>query len=572
MNKDIKIFTLFSAFWIILCWIGFLLSLFDFFYNYIFLTYIILGVATGLFLFFSKGYAKHISKEFKIVIFLIALFSVFFSYFTSPTIFSGRDQGSISEAAIRLSQNNRLEFTTPASEEFFKIYGPGKALNFPGFHYSQEGTLITQFPLVYTSWLAIFYSIFGLLGLKIANSIAFSIFSISFYFIVKKLTTSSIAPWLSILFITTSFCFSWFFKFTLTENLALPLIFFGIFQLAEFTSAKNISKNKHNLVLSFLSLGLLIFTRIEGIAIFSMMIPVLLLIKPCRDFIFKNRFWTILSLLLLFLISILNLIKDINFFKEMGKALLKTELSSTSQEINILIAFSLYGIIIFFILGIVKITKLLVKKEYSKLIPLLIILPTFVYLLNPQISSDHPWMLRRFIFSILPIFILYSILLLDDLRNKKNAVLTNALVLLILLTTIPAFSSFAIFSENKNLLQQTEELSSNFSSKDLVLVDQEATGDGWSMISGPMNFILKKNSVYFFNINDFSKIDRSKFERIFIITPERNIKKYQESALGEKLNFVKDYSITTTRLNSKSEVSIPKQETILITGKIFEIK
>lgn len=570
MNKDTKIFTLFSTFWITLCWIGFLLSLFGFFYAPIF---IIILIAGALILpYIIKKYQLSLSRSFAITIFAITIFVLFFSYFTTPTIFSGRDQGSISEAAIRLSQNHQLEFQTPASEEFFKIYGPGKALNFTGFHYTQNGNLTTQFPLVYISWLAIFYSIFGLIGFKIANSILFIIFAASFYLITKNLAQSQVSSKLSALFVITSFCFSWFFKFTLTENLALALLFFGIFQITEFTKNNSSILRNISLILACSSLSLLVFTRIEGIAIFFMLILFLLFKKKSRNILIEHKLWTIFSILTLFLIFILNFIKDLSFFKEMGKAFLKSEISSVSQEINIFTAFILYGILVFLILGSVKIIQLIAKKDFQRLVPLFIALPTFVYLLNPQISSDHPWMLRRFTFSILPILILYTILLLDHFYTNNKKVIAKSLTILILSTTLPTFTYFATFSENANLLKQIESLSKQFSNDDLVLVDQEVTDDGWSMLSGPLNFIYNKHSVYFFNINDFNKIEKNNFNKIFIIIPNKNLEKYSASELKDRMHYVKDYNFTTTRLNKESTSILPRKETITIVGKIFEIK
>ena len=98
---------------------------------------------------------------------------ILISLFTTPTIFTGRDQGSISEAAAHLAQNHQITFTTSASEEFFRLYGPGKAENFPGFYYTDDGKLSTQFPLPYTAWLAMLYGVFGVTGFVFANALLF---------------------------------------------------------------------------------------------------------------------------------------------------------------------------------------------------------------------------------------------------------------------------------------------------------------------------------------------------------------------------------------------------------------
>ena len=139
-NGDIKLFTYFALFWIILSWLGFLAALAGFFYWWIFAGYFAISAAILLRAFLSKKISLKNLKEVSLI-FPIALISlitlviiIVLSLSATPTIFSGRDQGAISEAAIRLAQNHQLEFYNPVSGEFFKIYGAGKALNFPGFY------------------------------------------------------------------------------------------------------------------------------------------------------------------------------------------------------------------------------------------------------------------------------------------------------------------------------------------------------------------------------------------------------------------------------------------------------
>lgn len=62
----------------------------------------------------------------------ISLLAVIIVSQTEPTVFTGRDQGSIALAAIELARGHELAFRNAASDAFFGIYGPGRALNFPG--------------------------------------------------------------------------------------------------------------------------------------------------------------------------------------------------------------------------------------------------------------------------------------------------------------------------------------------------------------------------------------------------------------------------------------------------------
>ena len=192
--KDYQFFRLLGLLTITLGWFGFALTLAGCFASWL----VWLGVISilGFFGYWigSQKLFRGLSREFVVLGIIFLIVTTVFSFFSTPTIFSGRDQGSISESAIRLSQNGQLEFSTPESEVFFKIYGPGRALNFPGFHYTPGGNLITQFPLIYTSWLALFFSLFGLTGFLIANALLFFVFSFSLYLLFRLFAEPKYGP------------------------------------------------------------------------------------------------------------------------------------------------------------------------------------------------------------------------------------------------------------------------------------------------------------------------------------------------------------------------------------------
>ncbi len=375
-NGDVKLFTYFALFWIILGWLGFLAALAGFFYWWIFAGYLLIALAVFLKAAASGKISFAISREFALVIIIIFMAAVVFSFSATPTIFSGRDQGAISEAAIRLTQNHQLEFSTPASGEFFKIYGSGKALNFPGFYYANDGNLTTQFPLPYISWLAIFYSLFGLAGLIIANAVLFFIFALSFYFLGRLFIES--LPSLALLILTlTSFSFFWFFKFTLSENMALALIWFAALQLIIFF--REFKTFNYFILLS--AAGLMAFTRIEGFAILAMLAIILAANKDARNFISADKLKRVMVPSVSFII-ILTAAFFINFpfFKEMGKVIVNNSSSVqnfASSEIYTLKVFAIYGIIQFLILGLAGIIYLLRKKEYQKPAPFFLFFPFF---------------------------------------------------------------------------------------------------------------------------------------------------------------------------------------------------
>jgi hypothetical protein len=587
MDKEHRIFTVFSLFCVILGWVGFISAITGFFYAPAFILYGILGLV-GI-IFWIKKYSPFKSPLIPlfqrgrmsfdwIAVFFILFFITIFSIFTTPTIFSGRDQGSISEAAIRLSQSHHLEFSTPASGEFFKIYGPDKALNFPGFYYQESGNLITQFPIPYIAWLAVFYSIFGLAGLIIANAVLFLIFALSLYYLFKIFTNQKYAL-LSLFLILTSFIFSWIFKFTLSENIALALVWLAILELTLFI--KNPQAENYYSLLAVI--GLLFFTRIEGALFLLMSLVIIFLTRNTREYITKEKSWQkiILPLMFFALIFILNFEKNFPFYQEMARALSHSKeftlgTRSFSYETYTLKIFSLYGLLGYSLIGIAGIIYFLKKRNWKILAPLFFVLPSFIYLVDSNISTDHPWMLRRFVFSVFPALIFYSLLLVHKFwqsKKKLSKIAFFVLTISLFLSGLPTYVKYLNFSENKNLYEDLANLSQKFTSNDLVLVDRSASGDGWAMLSGPMNFMFEKNSVYFFNPSDLDKIDTSKFGKIYLITPIENTNFWESSILGNRLSYYQDYSINTTRLDIRNEgTQFPDKINTEVRGKIFEVK
>ncbi|HAI73825.1 TPA: hypothetical protein DCL22_00350 [Candidatus Moranbacteria bacterium] len=520
----------------------------------------------------------------KIQLFSVSLISILFIIFLSssaePTVFSGRDQGSFSEAAIRLSQNHRLEFETPTSKEFFKIYGPGTALNFPGFNYTTDGKLITHFSIGYIAWLAIFYSLFGLNGLAIANGILFFLFLISF-FLLAKIHSNAESAFFAFALTLSSFVFSWFFKFTLSENLVLGLIWFGILEFSLFLKYRD-----HFFLFSALGAFLILaFTRIEAWAfLLALAVVFFIFYKKDKKKIEKiNRKILLWLLGIFFIIFLINLKVNSQFYLSSLKGLInsfsaeESSLSSVSALSYLLKIFYYYNILPFLLIGLTGISYFIWKKRYDLLVPFFIILPIFIYLIHPGISIDHPWMLRRFSFAIIPLGIFCAVLIIDRLFSKKLYFFPLAFILVAgnLFFSTPYWN----FSENKNLLAQTKTLSENFDNNDLILVDRLASGNGWSMISGPLNFLYGKQAAYFFNPTDLDKIDATKFDNIYFIIPDQSLALYEKFGLPEKLIPQKDYSLQrsyldTTDIDTTSGIfsNLPLKSESVTQGKIYLLK
>lgn len=580
-----QIFTLMALFGVGFGWISLILAWTGLFYPSFLVIFGLAGSAILIYLVFLNRKSLRLNLEF-FLIFLLLIFSIFiFSLYSTHTVFSGRDQGSLSEAAIRLSQDHRLESSFPAEKEFFKIYGPGKALNFPGFHYTEDGNLKTSFPIGYIAWLGSFYSLFGINGFLIAQSIAFLFFSSSI-FLLSRIYLKFYPSLILLVLTLSSFIFSWFFKFTLSENLALMLLWFGIYEMILFLKNEKI----FFLIASFLSLSLLSFVRIEGIAFLAMAGIVLLYQSGKSKTVFSilmSRKTVQLVAAFAFLYAV-NLFINKEFFLTITKGALDPILSykedfgiasgffaSLRYLISLLLSYNLLAFIVLGIAGFVYLAKS--KSENFVLIPFLIVLPSFIYLINPSISPDHPWMLRRFLFSIIPVCILYSVLFFRHFFEKK--VFFYSLSLILLALNVSTSYYFLPMNPNRNLLAQVEEFGGSFGKNDLILIDRKATGDGWAMMTAPLDLLFGKQAVYFFNPDDLKKIDLNKFENAYIIIPNENLEIYEK--ILPELSAVKEFSITNRMLDVpiakkteaySSSIQFPRLTEKRTEGKIYLVK
>lgn len=493
--------------------------------------------------------------DLKIAFLIALLFASLIGSFSEPTVFSGRDQGSISEAALRLAHNGELAFATDASASFFKIYGEGKALNFPGFAYTKDGDLITQFPLGYTSWLGSFISLFGVYGSVIGNSILLFLFLFTLYNLLRIFVHPYYA-FSGLALASLSFLPTWFAKITLSENLAVFLFTFLAWNLILFIrEGKPLSYAS-----TLLSAGLLAFTRIEGFAFLALALIILLWNGHAR-LLWKTSPWK--SLILPGVVFAFFFLRDffinLPYYKMIGKALLKFldqfgtggiagNLAGADSSFTLGSVFFLYGLLIIFALGLFGILIFIKEKRYVLLLPAILALPTFIYLFDPNISPDHPWMLRRYLFSLFPTLLFSAVVgiallfarekNLSAMPQGKRLFFASIIFLGLIMLQYPAWSAALPFAENRTLLRQVSAFSQEFSDKDLVLVDRNATGDGFAMLTGPAQALFGKNAVYFFNPYDLALLDRTPFEHTYLLVPEGDQARYA-AVFGDRLVFKK---------------------------------
>lgn len=563
LEKTDSLIALFGLSFVVFGWFAFCLALGSLFLFPLLVTGFIL-FATLVFLIVFK-LLRFAALDLRIVFLVTLLYAVFVGFVSEPTVFSGRDQGSIAEAAYRLAQNTELAFSTPASDSFFQIYGEGTALNFPGFAYTHEGYLLTQFPLGYTAWLGSFVSLFGLSGFAIGNTILLFLTLFFFYQLLRLFVHPYYAS-AGLLLAMTSFLPSWFAKITLTENLAVFLFIFLVYNLILF-----FREGKFLFYAGILLSGALFaFTRIEGFAFLGLAL-ILIALHPHTRSLFRTYPWKSIVIpgLLFTFFFLRDFFINLPYYKMIGKALLKflrgfsggaEGTIEQGASLGLGSVFFLYGFLTIALLGFFGILLFLKKKRWLLLIPAFIALPTFLYLFHPNITPDHPWMLRRYLFTLFPTLLFSAVVSLALLFAKEKASLSEqprgkrlflvtAIFLGLIILQYPAWSAQLTFAEGRGLRDQIALFSQEFSDKDLILVDQNATGNGFFMLSGPGQFLFGKNTVYFFNPYDLSALDTKRFERIYLLTPEESQGRYA-GVFGDRLIFKKSVTFSLEQLEN----------------------
>lgn len=505
----------------------------------------------------------------------LSLLAALIAWQTEPTVFTGRDQGSIALAAIELARGHELAFRSSTSDAFFAIYGPGRALNFPGFAYTETGALITQFPLGYISYLGLFVSWFGTAGLAIGNTVLFVLSGWTF-FELGSLFLSRRNALLGTMLFATSFLPIWLAQMTLTENLAL-LIFLALgVALVRFDRDEDSRFLPLIILLSFL----FAMTRIEGFVIAPLALLYMLYRPALRARLFAlPKRWAIPALLFLAFLFLRDIFMNLPFYTMIGKAALKYwhEVSSVvgdEAEPSLGPTLISYGLFPIFLGGIASLVFGIMKRRFTLLIPVLLALPTFIYLVNGHISDDHPWLLRRYAFTLFPLFLLATVALWqsieETLRSERRRLFGFlAFGLLVALQIIPSITALRTI-EYHTLAAQASGFAARFNDQDLVLIDRTATGDPFTMIAGPLASLDRKNTVYFFNPEDYSRLDRSEFAHVYLLTTEDSLGRYAE-AFGSDLLPIEVVNFAFPTLTAPAPYHFPIASTLTSDAILFEI-
>jgi 4-amino-4-deoxy-L-arabinose transferase-like glycosyltransferase len=216
--------------------------------------------------------------EIGLILILILAVSLFFH--PNPWILGGRDQGvyintgvNIANTGSILIHDNLLKSLNVSEYGNFFSIGDNHSNNpaiyegsqYPGFYItdSQTGAVTPQFFYLWPSWIAIFYSIFGLsIGLFVTPF--FAVLSIISIYLVGKTLFNSRVGLLAAFFSTLNFAFIWYSREPTTEIFTMFLIFLGIFAFVHLSRQSSFSKYYYAIIAS-LCLGEIFLTRIDTV-------------------------------------------------------------------------------------------------------------------------------------------------------------------------------------------------------------------------------------------------------------------------------------------------------------------
>jgi len=516
------------------------------------------------------------------------LWSLFLLIFFSYPYFEGRDEGSYANAAVYLAENGSMVFEHPILP-YLKNEGLAhQALNFPGFVIKGDG-LVSQFSPAYVVWLAIFFLMFGgTIGWWLANGFLILGGSTAFYFLLRLFLPRWVAI-SSIILLIFHFVFLWFPRFTLSENLAFflfcNLLFFLILT---YFNPSLFQKNRFIAAALILLIALLPLTRPEGWWLLLASLVILFIIFK-KDILKTRRRVVKFSSAVLFgaLMLIYAMYDQLPVYKRLFKDWIEWAdnkdkylsigdvgdvgeiasfvLPSTNRLIYFWQIEWKYGVLLFGLLALLffgiciagrfKKSSFFPKEVVTMgIVTLFLSFPFFVAFVSPQISSDHPWLLRRFLFVVIPCGILGGVIffsyLASKLKRDSSFILLSALLAILLVPSLQSTAYFLLLRDNDGRSAVLHQLGRQFDEDDWVLTHREASGDGWHMWSAPLSSVYQIPSVYVFNPNnvvDMKDVIYNRWgegQKTYIILPEKAydfrhaLKKHFTLLLEREVSFI----------------------------------
>jgi len=549
-------FIVLSLWFVCIAWAANLLAMFSLFYKPILSAVLLLITAVSTFYFHKYRANNGTSKQNIIAILFILLFSIFTSLYFHDTFYGGRDPGIYSTNAIYLAEHHTLLIDSAMNDLIPRFLSPNNYIT------TSDGKLISQFHFGYISWVAIYYSLFGIQGIQFSNLLPLFIGLVSIYLIGKELRNSYVGLG-AVLTFSATYPLIWFSRQTVTEIFFMALFWFGVL------CCLYLLQRKQNIyyISSMLSFGMLPFVRIEGLILFGFYFLFLLYDLSSKRFVSSNQkgtnnigldhfsgirkhdrsyflnkyfpviFWFVFlltSALLLYYyffmqtryLGVIDAV--LNHFSG-GVISSSTEAASMDRTAIryhfpefVYMALSEYNLqlplISIFLVFIVSVIRRDISSR-KQLLVIFFMLPGFLYLLSPFITLDQPWFLRRYVATTIPgAFLLMSVLI-HDLSKKKT--LYMCLMSLVMILNIYTAYPILFFSENQGMIANVGNIADRVGPNDLVLVDRYAAGS--YKMADPLFFVYSKPALWW-DADSVGKLKNdlniSSFDTVYILTNE----------------------------------------------------
>jgi len=418
------------------------------------------------------------------IIILICLIGILFPHET----FGGRDEGSYSNIAVMLSKNNNLLFSLNIRSAIGNYLG-----------LDTQNIVAVATPAYYV-WLAIQNVFFGLQWMLRSNIILVALGLCSLYFVSSLFTKKSLSFIVVILY-ASCIPFLWFFRETMSENLAFFLLWTSIVFLFTF------HKTKRDIYLIGLMLAtwLFSFTRLEGFLIqittFFVFTFILLITKKFslkRNLIIILVYFIVISSSLLiqkpfnsnsflrtnfhnvgFLVKRSFSVVRVNENTKQRNETIPKKIKFVDRipffSIQMLAKYNLVIVLfsIFLILPLIVIDKKIDKINKIYIIGLFIILlPEFYKFFDPSVTMEQPWMYRRYLYALLPVGYLCFTVLLSRLMSRKFMIFFTVLLFLL---NIFLSRNIIFFKNNWSITEQLNKIIKTISPSDDFVVVKEWT-------------------------------------------------------------------------------------------------
>ena len=335
---------------------------------------------------------KTIPQHIPIIIGMIGFLTIGFSFYFKLD----RDYAAYISNAYYLIQNGGF---------FAEAIYPDRLLSIV------NGVYTPSFLIGYSLYLAVFVSILGNWGLIVANSIALIIGFICIEQLYRLVTKTDKSPRLLSILILANPVIYWLYIYTYSEALFLPIIWGAIMSFILGLQSKHIGL----VFLAFWGIIISFMVRVEGLGLiftFGTALVAACILIPSH---WKQK--TVYSAIsIVVLIGILGGTLIVSgeyvseqFFK-VSRTVDITDKENTISDAKerfqlLLLSFGTYLVMIPLLWSIAN--RKLYTNKYVYWI-LFLLLPFAIYLYNPNITRDFPWLLRRYITAIIPLILLFG--------------------------------------------------------------------------------------------------------------------------------------------------------------------